>query len=76
MTKVLSLRNHKSKKKSGKILSDLEEINKIMAMSIRAMSFYKQYIPVKHSMLGIQEHKLTIEHYIKKLKDELEKDKE
>lgn len=72
---ILSLKTHKAKKKTKKVLSDLEAINKVMALAIKALGFYKQYTPVKSALSAVHEQKTMIELYIRRLKNELEEAK-
>lgn len=76
MGEILSLKKHKSKGKAKKLLSDLQEIDKIMAMSLKALGYYKHYTPVRQAMNSIYEHKLDITRFINKIKNELEESKE
>lgn len=47
-----------------------------MAMSLKAMGYYKHYTPVRQAMNSVYENKLDITRFMIKIKNELEESKE
>lgn len=76
MSDITFLTKYKQGKKNQKILDDLLEVDKVLAMSMKALGFFKKYTPVRKCITTLYDNKLTIEIAIKKLKNELEKDTE
>ena len=70
---MISLQKHKDKKKYKKVLEDIDNILKIISLSQKSFSFYKQYISVQEMISVLETNKTLLELHRKKYEGELEK---
>lgn len=73
MIKLSDYKNHKKNKIMDK---DLDAVLHIINLTIKALSFYNMYRPVQDVLFHIENNKMTLELYSKKLKNIIKEYKE
>lgn len=61
------IKSFKKYKKAKAILEELDAINKIFALSIKALTFYKKYVVVSKVLATLQDAKITLDSQKKKV---------
>lgn len=70
--KPVSLTEHKNKKKFKKIVEDIDSILRVISLTQKSLSFYKQYIPVQEMISILATNSTLLELYRKSYADKLE----
>lgn len=60
MTKLIDLKDHKTKKKAALIAADLEDAIKVMDLSIRGLTPFAKYIQVMETISNLQNNKTLL----------------
>ena len=69
---IISLNDFKSKKKVAKYLKDIDDILKVITLSQKSLSFYKQYSAVQEIISILETNKMLLELHRKKYESKLE----
>jgi hypothetical protein len=69
---ITSLTEHKSKKKYKKVVEDIDGILKVISLSQKSLSFFKQYLPVQEMISVLETNKTLLELHRKKYEGKLE----
>lgn len=68
---TINLKDYKNRKKSEKIVSDINHILKIFGLAQKSLSYFKQYTPVLEIISILETNKTFLELHRKKHKDML-----
>ena len=63
----------KKYKKAKSIFKELEEISKVVALSTKALTFYKKYVVVSQLLSSLQEAKISLDVNKKKVAEIISK---
>jgi len=69
---IISLEGFKSKRKIAKYLKDINDILKIITLSQKGLSLYKQYSSVQEMISVLETNKMLLELHRKKYESKLE----
>jgi len=69
---MISIEAFKSKKKCKKYIEDIDSILKIITLSQKSLSFYKQYASVQEMVSVLETNKTLLELHRKKYESKLE----
>lgn len=69
---MISLESFKVKKKYKKFIEDIDAILKVVSLSQKSLSFYKQYVPVQEMISVLETNKTLLELHRKKYESKLE----
>lgn len=67
------MKEHKQKKKYAKMISEIDDILKVISLSQKSLSFYNKYMPVQEMISVLETNKILLELHRKKYESELEK---
>jgi hypothetical protein len=69
---IVSLKEHKDKKKIKKYIEDIDNVLKIIFLSQKGLSIYKQYSAVQEMVSILETNKIILEMHKKKYEGKLE----
>lgn len=69
---IVSLKEYKDKKKIKKYIDDIENVLKIIFLSQKGLSIYKQYSAVQEMVSILETNKIILEMHKKKYESKLE----
>jgi hypothetical protein len=69
---MISIENFKNKKKCKKYIEDIDDILKVITLSQKSLSFFKQYTSVQEMISVLETNKTLLELHRKKYESKLE----
>lgn len=69
---MISIENFKNKKKCKKYIQDIDDILKVITLSQKSLSFFKQYTSVQEMISVLETNKTLLELHRKKYESKLE----
>jgi hypothetical protein len=69
---IVSLKEHKDKKKIKKYIEDIDNVLKIIFLSQKGLGIYKQYSAVQEMVSILETNKIILEMHKKKYESKLE----
>lgn len=75
MSDVVDLNSRKKEKRYKKIIQDIDSILKIISLTQRSLSFFKEYVPAQEIISILETNKTMLEIHRKKYEAELQANK-
>lgn len=69
---IVSIQEYKDKKKIKKYIKDIDDILKVVTLSQKGLSMYKQYSAVQEMVSILETNKILLEMHKKKYESKLE----
>lgn len=71
MSKILNFEDKKKEKKYKKIIADIDNILKIIGLTQKSLSFYKEYVPAQEIISILETNKTMLEIHRKKYAEQI-----
>ncbi len=69
---IHNFEDHKNKKKFTKVIEDIDSILRVISLTQKSLSYFKQYLTVQEIVSVLETNKTLLELYRKKYGDKLE----
>lgn len=70
-----NLQEYKEKRKQKRIVSDLENIERLLTVVLRGLAKYKKYVPVSDIIKNVMENKAIVNLHLKKYNEKIKEKK-